>query len=468
MKISLVASLLAAACVAGCSSSAPRPASEAPPEPTPEPRREETPAAEAPPAAELAIDPEPEVEPAEVGVVRSALERNTDPQLSEPERAALLASRVDFAVDLYHAVRGVSGRAGTDIFLSPHSISIALAMTYAGARAQTAAEMKKALGFELPDPRLHTGFAYLDLELARRGKGAKSRDGKPFRLDVANSIWGQTGSSFEAPFLDTLASHYGTGLNVVDFVQEPERSRVAINRWVEDKTERRIKDLVPENMVSSQTRIILVNAVYFDAGWASPFHPAQTKPAPFTKVDGSKVEVSMMNELSERPYVKADGYEAVEMPYDGKELSMLVIAPTKGSFAAFEDSLTGSKVLDILASLETKTLHLFFPKLKTEAAFSLAEPLKALGMRRAFEPGADFSGMSASERLFVSDVVHKTFLEIDERGTVAAAATGVGMMNSSLPPPPPVMVVDRPFIAAIVDRPTKTLLFLGRILEPKL
>lgn len=270
------------------------------------------------------------------------------------------------------------------------------------------------------------------------------------------------------PFLDTLAVHYGAGLNVVDFVGEPERSRVAINRWVEEKTEDRIKDLMPRGVVSTRTRMILVNAVYFEAGWAAPFHPDRTEPAPFTRLDGSSVDVMTMNELSERPFVKADGYEAVELPYDGKDLSMLVVAPTAGTFASFESSLTAEKVLDVFESLETKALDLYLPKTKTEGAFALRPALGSLGMKRAFdEEAADFSGLSSTEELFIKDVVHKTFLQIDERGTVAAAATGVGFSNSSAPPPPPVMKIDRPFLAAIIDRPTKTLLFLGRILEPK-
>jgi serpin B len=447
VKISNVALVLAAVGLAGCSSSS-APRAGARPEPA---------------GAEPG-----EPEPAKVDVVQSAQQRNTDPQLSELERDILAASQVGFAVDFYHAVRKQPGSDDKDIFLSPHSVSIALAMTYAGARAETAAEMRKALRFALSDERLHTGFGYLDLELARRGQGATGKDGKPFRLDVASSIWGQSGSSFEMPFLDTLAINYGAGLNVVDFVRETEKSRVAINRWVEDKTEKRITDLMPKSVLTPDTRMVLVNAVYFDGGWASPFAPNGTKPAPFTKADGSTVDVMMMNEVSPHPYVKGDGYEAVEMVYDDKALSMLVIAPTKGAFATFESSLTGRKVLDILASLETKEIHLFFPKLRVEGAFKLKEPLKALGMQKAFNESANFSGMSTTEKLVVQDVLHKTFAEIDENGTVAAAGTGVVVGNVSAPPPPPQMRVDRPFITAIVDRPTKTILFLGRILEPKL
>lgn len=418
------------------------------------------------------------------------------PELSDEERATLERSQADFAVDIYHAVREQPRLADRDIFLSPHSISTALAMTYAGARGETAAEMKKALHFALPDDRLHPAFNYLDLALASRGKNAEGKDGKPFRLVVTNSIWGQRGTRFEAPFLDTLAESYGAGLNVVDFIAETERSRIAINGWVEEKTEKRIQNILPEGEVDMDTRLVLVNAVYFNAAWASKFEPKATAQGPFTKTDGTVVRVPMMNSQTSRRYAKGSGYEAVEMPYDDgkrsrpwkasrheaaygypraagadddsldREMAMLVILPAAGTFASFEASLTGEKVLDILASLEKTQVRLSFPKLKLEVAVGLKAPLTALGMNRAFTGGADFSGMSTAAPLQVRNVLHKTFLEVDERGTEAAASTAVTSMNSSASVGVE-MKVDRPFIAAIVDRPTKTLLFLGRILEPK-
>ena len=294
--------------------------------------------------------------------MRSAQQRNTTPTLSSSELETLVSSQADFAVDLYQAVRKQSDNADKDVFLSPHSVSIALGMTYAGARGDTAGEMKKALHFNLPDDRLHTAFDYLDLQLESRGKEAKGKDGEPFRLNLTNSIWGQKGTKFETPFLDNLAVNYGAGLNVVDFIRATEKSRATINGWVEDKTEKRIKDILPEGVVSQDTRLVLVNAVYFNAAWASKFDPNATKEAPFTKADGSTVQVSMMNRSTSRPYVKGDGYEAVEMPYDGNELSMLVIAPTAGSFGAFESSLTGGKLLAILDALETKEVSLALPE----------------------------------------------------------------------------------------------------------
>ena len=211
-----------------------------------------------------------------------------------------------------------------------------------------------------------------------------------------------------------------------------------------------------------------MNAVYFNAAWARKFHPEATKEASFTKMDGSKVPVSMMTEQTSRPYAKVLGYEAVELPYDGNELSMLVIAPTGGEFADFEwKNSPGEKVLEILGGLENKEVKLSFPKLKLEGAFTLKSPLQTLGMKEAFAPSADFSGISTTERLRVSDVIHKTFLDVDENGTEAAAATAVVVENTSAPMNVVTMTVDRPFLMAIVNRPTKTLVFLGRILEPK-
>jgi serpin B len=405
----------------------------------------------------------------QIEVVRSAQQRNTTPTLSSAETEMLAKGQADFAVDIFRAVATSPERAGENVFLSPHSISIALGMTYAGARGETAAEMKKALHLDLPDDRVHAGFDYLDLALASRGQGAKGKDDKPFRLKVTNSIWGQKGTSFEAPFLDTIAVNYGAGLNIVDFRTETEKARVTINRWVEKQTEDRIKDLIPTGSVDPSTRMVLVNAVYFNAAWAARFMQGATQPAPFERVDGSTTQVAMMNRQESYPYAKGDGYEAVELPYEGGELSMLAIVPNKGTYATFESSLTGGKVLDILAGLAPKQVSLSFPKLKLEAAFGLHDALVSLGMKSAFESSADFSGLSKAEGLAIADVLHKTFLELDENGTEAAAVTAAVLEGTSAVVEPPVkLMVDRPFITAIVDRQTKTLVFLGRILEPKI
>lgn len=402
----------------------------------------------------------------EVETVRSTLQRETHPTLSAEELDTLAKGEASFAVDILRAAVNETPDE-PNLFLSPHSISIALGMTYAGARGETAAEMKTALHFDLPDDRVATGFNYLDLELASRGAGATGKDGQPFRLNIANSFWGQKGTTFEAPFLDTLAVNYGAGINVVDFEKETEKSRVTINGWVEKKTEDRIKDLIQPGAIDSSTRAVLVNAVYFNAAWKETFSEGSTAPAPFTKLDSSTLSVPMMHALETFSYGSGDGYEAVALPYDGGELSLLVVVPAAGTYATFESALTGAKMLDIFAGLTPKSVNLSFPKLKLDSSLSLVRPLQALGMKKAFEGGGDFSGMTTAFPLVIDDVVHKTFLSLDEKGTEAAAATAVIARETSAAIDIVKLDVDRPFLMAIVDHKTKTFVFFGRVLEPK-
>ncbi len=406
---------------------------------------------------------------APVEEVRSSLARDLTPAVSPAQLDVFAQDQASFAVDLYQAVRKVSAQQNDDIFVSPHSVSTALAMTYAGARGETRTEMKKALHYSLEDESLHHAFDYLDLALESRGKGAAASDGNPFRLRIANAVWGQKGTAFESPFLDTLARSYGAGVKVVDFVNATEDARLAINGWVEDKTEDRIKELVPQGGLDAATRLVLVNAVYFNAAWAVKIEAAATTPAPFYTVDGAAPQVPTMHVASRFGYSKGDAFDAVELPYDGGETSMLLIAPAKGTFATFESSLTGGKILDVLAGLRNdKEVHVALPKLKLDAALKLAEPLKSLGMRKAFR-GADFSGIVAPSQLEIKEVIHKTFLDVNEKGTEAAAATAVIVSNPTVDsrPEPIAIDIDRPFVIAIVDRQTKTLLFLGRIMKPK-
>lgn len=400
----------------------------------------------------------------ELQTVRSAQQRDLNPTLSPAELDTLANGEASFAVDMLHAV-AAEPATPPNLFLSPHSISIALGMTYAGARGETAAEMKKALHFDLPDDRVHVGFDYLDLELASRGVGASGKDGQPFRLSIANSFWGQKDVKFEAPFLDTLAVSYGSGINIVDFVNETEKSRTTINGWVEKKTENRIKELLKPGLIDGSTRAVLVNAVYFNAAWANVFTDGATAPASFTKADASTMSVAMMHASEKFPYAKGEGYQAVALPYDGGELSLLVVVPDAGTYAAFETGLTGPKMLDVFASLQTSLVNLSFPKLKLESALRLRSPLEALGMKKAFTDG-DFSGISATTPLVIDEVVHQTFLALDEKGTEAAAATAVVARETSAPTEVVNLDVNRPFIMGVIDHKTKTLVFLGRVLEP--
>jgi serpin B len=398
-------------------------------------------------------------------VAKSSLARDLTPAVTAADQTQLTNDNASFAIDLYQAVRKNPKLDKQGIFLSPHSVSTALAMAYAGARGTTESEMAKALHFTLPQDRLHSAFDWLDLALESRGKNAKAKDDQPFRLRVANSMWGQKGFPFQQAFLDRLATSYGAGVNLVDFADSIAASG-AINGWVEEKTENRIKDLVSPGALGGDTRFVLVNAVYFNAAWQSKFEKTATHDGTFTKLDGSTITASMMQEDVSLPYLHGETFDAVELPYDGGEMSMVLVAPAKGTFATYESTLTGESFRAVLSGLAPKQVKLTMPKFKEEGEFRLADPLKDLGMKAAFGP-ADFSGISTADQLYVSDVLHKTFLDIDENGTEAAAATAVVGKTTSVGPEPVTLDIDRPFFVAIIDRATKAIVFFGRVVEPK-
>lgn len=394
-------------------------------------------------------------------VVASAKERVTNPSVPASDLDAAVDGNNAFALDLYQQIRAEKG----NLFYSPFSISEALAMTYAGARGQTETQMAKALRFTLPQAQLHPAFNAIDLALASRGQGAAGKDGKGFRLKIANALWGQMGHPFQAPFLDTLAQSYGAGMHVVDFAKSAEPSRVLINEWVAKKTEDRIKNLLPKDSISSDTRMVLTNAIYFNAAWANPFKPADTKLADFTLGDGSKVQVQTMAQNQDLAYGDGADYAAVSLPYDGGELSMVLILPPQGGLDAFEASLTPARLTTILGGLSTHSVAITLPRFKIESSLSLGEQLDKLGMPDAFSEAADFSGIDGKRDLSISAVVHKAFVDVSETGTEAAAATGVVVGVTSAPPPAEIHL-DHPYLFLIRDNATRTILFLGRVENP--
>jgi len=326
--------------------------------------------------------------------------------------------------------------------------------------------MADALHFTLPQDRLHPAFNSLDLALASRGDGAEGQDGEGFRLNIVNALWGQTGYKFLDAFLDTLAENYGAGLRLLDFASDPEASRGIINDWVSDQTEGRIEDLIPQGLINQLTRLVLTNAIYFNAAWAEPFEESQTKDGAFHLLDGSQVTVPMMWHSASYGYAAGEGYQAVELPYDGYELSMVILLPEAGGFERFEDSLDASQLDAILGSLGHQQVALTLPKFEFESEFGLADALMALGMVDAFSMDADFSGMDGTQELFVREVVHKAFVSVDEAGTEAAAATAVIMQLKGMATEPIQVTVDRPFLFLIRDLETGALLFVGRVLDP--
>jgi serpin B len=386
------------------------------------------------------------------------------PEEAEPgDVANLAAGNTAFALELYQPLRQHQG----NLFYSPYSISLALAMTYAGARGETAAQMAEALHFDLPQERLHPAFEALAQALASRGEDAEDKEGEPFRLNVANALWGHEDYQFLAAFLDLVERHYGGGLRTVDFVGAPEEARETINAWVEDETEGRIQDLIPSGAIDTLTRLVLTNAIYFNAAWAEPFEEDMTEDGAFYLLDGSEISVPMMRQTTLLPYHAGDGYQAVELFYDGYELSMVILLPEQGGLEAFEGSLDAEQLAAIIGNLQHEQVALTMPRFEFDAEFSLKEALATLGMAQAFTDDADFSGMTGNRELLISEVVHKAFVSVDEAGTEAAAATAVMMGLLSAPAEPVQVTLDHPFLFLIRDVQTGTILFVGRVTDPR-
>ena len=403
-------------------------------------------------------------EPAPGQLLKSDEERITSPDVSPSEQALLVEGNSAFAFKLYQVLREQQG----NLFYSPYSISLALAMTYAGARGETAEEMATTLEFLLEQDNLHPAFNWLDTELASRGEGAQGKDGEGFRLNIVNAIWGQKDYSFLTEFLDVLAENYGAGLRILDFVTQAEESRLAINRWVSDQTEGCIEDLIPPGAIDALTRLVLTNAIYFNAAWEHPFDKKTTANGPFYLLDGGQISVPMMKQTESLGYTEGEGYQAVELLYDGDELSMVILLPASGDFQAFEKELQAQKVNDIISGLQPAEVALTMPRFEFTSEFGLKDTLAGMGMQDAFSPGdADFSGMTGNLELFVSDVIHKAFVSVDEAGTEAAAATAVIMPTAAPPEHRVEVTMDRPFIFLIRDIETGAILFAGRVLNPR-
>ena len=403
------------------------------------------------------------VKPAVAETLLSDLPRIASPNIDPADQPRLIEGNSAFAFDLYQQLRGKDG----NLFYSPHSISVALAMTYAGARGETAEQMVRTLHFLLEQEDLHPAFNWVDTELAARGEGPTGKENEGFRLSIVNAIWGQKDYVFLESFLDVLAENYGAGLRILDFIQETEESRLAINKWVSDETEGRIRDLIPQGAINRLTRLVLTNAIYFDAAWQYPFQKRNTSNGPFYLLDGRQVTVAMMRQTRQFGYAHGQGYQAVELQYDGGELSMVILLPDSGKFETLEKQLDAQLVASIMASTEPTRVALTMPRFEFESESNLKATLPTMGMPLAFSDDADFSGMTGRRELFISDVVHKAFVSVDEEGTEAAAATGVVMAPTSMPAEPDVEVtLDRPFIFLIRDIDTGAILFIGRVMNP--
>jgi len=393
------------------------------------------------------------------GVLMSQKERITAPESSEIDLGKLVSGNTDFAFDVYRVISST----GDNLFFSPYSISSALSMTYAGARGETEKQMADTLRYRLSQALLHPAFNTLDIQLSQQS----DEDENGFKLNIVNAIWGQKDFPFLNSFLDVLAEEYGAGLRITDFAQEPEKSRLAINDWVSQQTADKINDLIPQGVINKATRLVLSNAVYFKAAWQAQFNEDATYDGVFYMDNNDTVKVPMMTKTTSFRYTREDGYQAIELPYEGGEISMVILMPDRGRFDEVERNLDTDMVNGALSNIQSREISLSLPRFEFESGFNLKDALIQLGMVDAFSENADFSGMTGNRDLFISDVVHKAFISVNEEGTEAAAATAVIMALTGLPDNPLELTIDHPFIFLIRDIETGTILFMGRVLNPE-
>ena len=390
--------------------------------------------------------------------LRSDKEWNSNPAVSAGELAELVEGNTEFALDLYQQLKEEDG----NIFFSPYSLSLALAMTYAGAEGETEQQMKDTLHFLLEDEALHAAFNKMALELAARGQ-----DSEDFTLNIVNALWGQQDYEFLPSYLDLLAENYDAGMRLVDFVAETEAARVAINNWVNQQTEGKIEELLKKGIINGDTRLVLTNAMYFNAAWSYPFDEDNTEDAVFNLLDGTTVTVSMMHQTEGFNYTQGDGYKAIEMMYDGNEMSMVIILPDADSFEQFEAALGADTLSGIISDMQEANVTLSLPRFEYDSEFNVNDALKAMGMTIPFSYAADFSGMTGNYDLFIGNVVHKAFVSASEAGTEAAAASAVDMKLKAAPGENVEFNADHSFIFAIRDVQTGSILFIGRVMNPE-
>ena len=381
---------------------------------------------------------------------------------TSPADAADAASAVNaFGFELLRAMHEPG-----DAVVSPASIALALAMARAGAVGETATQMDAVLHDAASDA--HPGWLNaLEAALSSRTGTFKDTSGKdqPVTLRIANATFSQQGMTLKDGFLNALGERFGSGVRLVDFKTATEAARQAINGWVSDQTEQRIKELLAKGVLDDLTRLVLVNAIYLKAAWLTPFDADATAPAAFTFLDGTTKDVPTMHVAAELSYADGTGWRAVELPYVGGSLAMMIVVPD--DFATFTTSLDAATFAGIVAALSVREVTLGLPKFGTETKVDLGEVLAAMGMTDAFDPNrADFSGITSDERLYISAVVHQANIDVDEKGTTAAAATAVVMRASAAPGTPVVLNVDRPFVFALRDVTTGAIVFLGQVTTP--
>jgi len=386
-----------------------------------------------------------------------------DPIVPAAEAVAnVVTGNNQFALDLFGEV--CNSQESDNIFFSPYSISSALGMTYAGAEGQTAMEMADVLHFTIPSGAINGAFHSITGILSSSDAG-RSGSEDTFTLSISNGLWVQDGFDLLDSYISEVTEYYSAAVRNLDFSGDPEGSRVTINEWVAQKTMEKIENLIPEGVLTEDTRLVLTNAVYFKAAWTSQFDERATSDAPFNLSDGSTIDVPMMNQTEYFNYVSTEGCSAVELGYEGGSASMLILLPD-GNIQDFQRDLDAGKLETIRRRLSSCNVSLSMPKFEFSRSMQLGEILRTLGMETAFGGGADFSGITGGTDLFISNVVHKAFVKVDEEGTEAAAATAVVMNLTAMPAEPVQLTINKPFIFFILDRETGTIVFMGKVMDP--
>jgi len=425
-----------------------------------------------PPSEPLATtEPEPPAEPAPVEpptveqppVEQPPVDDGTGPAADSEDVRAALASANQLGFDLYARLRATPG----NLVMSPASVHVALSMTYAGARGETASQMASVL---------HVGPAVDDLDAAY-GAALRSWNARsPATLRVANRIFADRSVPVEESFVTLTQRRYGAPMERLDFSSAPDPSRLTINQWVEQHTEERIPNLLPEGSISPLTRMVLANAIYFKGTWQTQFAPSDTLPRPF-QVDGrAEVDVPAMTLRGRFAWANhPDGVRVLELPYAGGDLSMVFVLPAErtgaAALAAVEAQLSQASLARWRSALQEAEVQVQIPRFRlSPPTVRLSDHLEALGMPLAFDAQADFRGIATLPTgLYISEVFHKAFIEVNEEGTEAAAATAVVMMTRSARPrpEPPRFIADHPFLFLLMDRQTGAVLFLGRVSDPR-
>jgi serpin B len=396
-----------------------------------------------------------------------------------------LAARAtnELGIDLYRDLT----KGDENLCLSPYSIQSALAMTFAGADGQTRSEMARVLHFPTDGNTIHASFLALQGSLnemakktAQIAEQSKDRGGpsEPITLSIANQLFAQTGYNFRDSFRELVKKFYGAPFEPLDFKKDPEAARVHANKWVADQTRDRIRDLIPPGGIKELTQLVLANAIYLKAPWESEFNEALTKPKPFHVHGGTPVDVPTMQQQKHFGYAKREGFSAIALPYSGDELQFLILLPDEVNGLAKLESKLSAGILGQRAKLEPQDVDLELPKFKFEPpTIPLADRLKDLGMKSAFDVpsgSANFDRIAPrqpNDYLAISEVFHKTFIAVDEKGTEAAAATVVliqALTARREKPQEPIHVkVDRPFLYAVQHVPSGACLFIGRVTDPR-